>query len=346
MSAASESRTVHLDAEIVRDKMRRLGWTAEELARRAGISNGTVSNLLEQQKPVYWRTAAKFQKALRVERLDELLRQSDENAQPRVETIQEWIVDEVLTNWITASNQLQFHICRLKHQHLKRLARGKRYELRAMSSADQERCRALFLRHAEVCAAIGSHPHIIRNLTTYPAPGAWWVIEEWVEGETLRERMRAGQVLADQALRWLLQIADALHALHTAGIIRRELAPQSILIREERGDVVLTEFELAKLLDGSPTVASDDWPVDPYRAPEAESDDINVQADVYSWGRLATHLLVGKLPDRNKEAKALQQLKLPPSLEQLLIRCVTISRRGRPADLGSILETLRMVVAT
>lgn len=344
MSAANDRRTYRMNPERITYRMRQRGWTSEELAKRADISVGTLFNLLNKQKSVYLSTAIRIQNALGVAQLDELLWQSDSTSPQRIDSTQEWNVAEVLTPWITASNQLQFHICRLEHQHLKRRARGKQYELRAMSSADQERCRSLFLRHAEVCAAIGSHPHIIRNLTTYPAPDgrAWWVIDEWVEGQTLAEVLAAGAISRELAWSWLLQIAEALEALHLVGIIRRELTPQSILIRD--GNVVLTEFELAKLLDGSPSVASDDWPVDDYRAPEAESDDINRQADIYTWGRLAAHFLTGELPERTHEAQALQKLRLPKAITDLLTRCLAVSRRSRPADFAHIQDVVRKLV--
>ena len=344
MSAANDRRTYRMNPERITHHMRQRGWTAEELAKQADVSVGTISNLLHKQKAVFLSTAVQIQTALGVALLDELLWQDDSTSLPRIDSTQEWNVAEVLTPWITASNQLQFHICRLEHQHLKRRARGKRYELRAMSSADQERCRSLFLRHAEVCAAIGSHPHIIRNLTTYPASDgrAWWVIDEWIEGQTLAEVLAAGPISRELSWRWLLQIAEALEALHLVGIIRRELTPQSILLLD--GKVVLTEFELAKLLDGSPSVASDDWPVDDYRAPEAESDDINRQADIYSWGRLAVHLLLGQLPERTRELPELQKLRLSKPIMDLLTRCLAISRRSRPTDFAPVREVVRKLV--
>ena len=64
--------------------------------------------------------------------------------------------------------------------------------------------------------------------------------------------------------RVMRQIAEGLKALHAAEIIRRELSPRFVLLRESGIEsVVLTDFELGKLFDGSPTVASD-WPSDPY----------------------------------------------------------------------------------
>ncbi len=60
------------------------------------------------------------------------------------------------------------------------------------------------------------------------------------------------------------EIVDALARLHESGVVMRELAPSRILITAETFRAVLSDFELAKLLSGAPTVSPDgDWPDDP-----------------------------------------------------------------------------------
>lgn len=338
-----KQRSVHLNAEVILRVMRERGWGLEKLAQQAGVSAGTISAILNEKHPTFWASAEKIRKALRIERMETLLK-SDEAVPISVvpDAIHEWSVEQVLTGWITASNQLQFQICRLRHQHLKRVARGKRYELRAMSSDDQQRCRALFTRHAEVCEAIGSHPHVIRNITTCESPRkeAWWVIDEWIEGVPLSESLRESRYSRKTAWQLARQIAEGLHALHQAGIVRRELSPQSVLLCENGTHAVLTEFELAKLLDGSPTVSPDEWPADPYRAPEASAIDVDLRADIFAWGRLTLHLLLGVLPVSGQEAAALKKAGVASELEKLLLKCVSVSRRSRPKGFDDVLAVL------
>ena len=194
MSNESNNRTVFLNAKLIRQTMNNRGWGMEKLALEAGVATATISAILNETHPTFWSRAEKIRKALKIERMETLLKAVDSECLVPIvqDAIHEWSVERVLTGWITASNQLQFQICRLQHQHLKRVARGKRYELRAMSSDDQQRCRALFTRHAKVCEAIGSHPHVIRNITTCESPqkDAWWVIDEWVEGVPLSVALR------------------------------------------------------------------------------------------------------------------------------------------------------------
>jgi len=345
MSNESQNRSVFLNADVVRQAMHGRGWGMEKLALEAGVATATISAILNEKHPVFWSRAEKIRKALRIERMEALLKSDDsECVAPIVhDKIHEWSVEQVLTGWVTASNQLQFQVCRLRHEHVRRFARGKRYELRAMSTDEQERCRALFTRHAEVCGVIGSHPHVIRNITTCESPqkDAWWVIDEWLDGVSLAETLRETRLSRPSAVTLAKQIADGLHALHLVDIVRRELSPQSILLCRDGSHAVLTEFELAKLLDGSPTVSRDEWPTDPYRAPEASSNDVDVRADVYSWGRLVLHLLLGQLPLEGQEVAAIRKGRLPSEMEKLLLKCVSVSRRSRPKGFEEVIAAVR-----
>lgn len=345
MSKQSDNRVVFLNADVIQRTMREHGWGMEKLALEAGVATATISAILNETHPTFWSSAEKIRKALRIERMEVLLKSNDSELRVPIvqDAIHEWSVEQVLTGWITASNQLQFQVCRLRHQYVRRFARGKRYELRAMSTDEQERCRSLFTRHAEVCEAIGSHPHVIRNITTCESPqkDAWWVIDEWVEGRPLSQVLKETRIPRPSAIALAAQVAAGLNALHQADIVRRELSPRSILLCDEESHVVLTEFELAKLLDGSPTVSSEEWPTDPYRAPEANSSDVDHRADVYSWGRLVLHLLLGELPAEGQELAAMRKQRVPSDVEKILLKCVSPSRRSRPKGFDDAIDALR-----
>ena len=211
-----------------------------------------------------------------------------------------------------------------------------------MTAEERSRCRTQLLRHAEVCSRIGRHLNIISNITICEAPqkNGWWVIDEWIEGVTLSERLRQGPIEQTDALDYALQIAAGLKSLNDGNIVRRELAPQSILLEANTDRLVLTEFELAKLLDGSPTVSKADWPVDPYRAPEAGSNDVDQRADVYSWGRITIQMLCGVLPPEGDEAALLKSARLPKKIESLLTKSVAVSRRSRPNGFDDVMDIL------
>ncbi len=138
------------------------------------------------------------------------------------------------------------------------------------------------------------------------------------------------------------EIADGLKALHDAEIIRRELSPRFIILREPNDAVVFTDFELGKLLDGSPTVKTK-FPYDPYRAPEGGGEltlaDRNV--DLYSWGRICVHAVTGREPPKpGKEEPELKQAKLPSKVLKIILRCVSLDAAKRPQSVKEVQKAI------
>lgn len=321
-------RTVAINVDKLTAAMNHRGLSVEQLTELADVSTGTVNNLLAG-KSVYRSTASQIAEALGMT-LGVLLGESI--TQGGASTVHEYLVSEVLSDWITASNGLKFQVCRLRHMELDRQARGKRFDLRDMTTDEQQRCRTWIKRHPNVCETLHEHPNIVRNLTAFydPTESFYWVIDEWIDGEPLQRTLGRKQFSQPVAKALLLDVARGLHGLHEHGIVRRELNPATIVIRHSDGRAILTEFELAKLIDRGPTVSTDEWPVDPYRAGEADSDDVDVRADIYSWARIGIHALVGDLPEIGQEDAMLKQIALPNSIHELLTRSSAVFRSDRP----------------
>ncbi len=109
---------------------------------------------------------------------------------------------------------------------------------------------------------------------------------------------------------------------------------------------VLTDFELAKLLAGGPTVAdAADWRhvVDPYRAPEvtANSPDLGPEIDVYSWGRVLLRAATGELPAAGSAEELAAVSKLPKAIRELVTSCVAIDRTQRPPTMDVVLRAIK-----
>lgn len=244
---------------------------------------------------------------------------------------------------LTTTNGLQYRAYRLKHRHQpERLGRGKRYEFWHLPDNAKTTLQELLIRHPKVCDRVGSHPQIPVCYGTFPEPDAkaWWVIDRWEDGRSLREILANAQPLtAEQLKRLARETAAGLSVLHKGGIIRRELSPDGILVANRDGQILLTDFELAKLLDGSPSVARD-WPTNPYRAPEVGAAEIDERADIFSWGSVVIHAATGKLPAIGTEADALANAKLPAAIRSLLISCVKPRKSQRPTSMTDVLTTL------
>jgi serine/threonine protein kinase len=138
------------------------------------------------------------------------------------------------------------------------------------------------------------------------------------------------------------QIADGLSVLHGNQVILRELAPSRVLIAEADGQPILTDFELAKLLTGEPTVRPDEpWPDDPYRAPEVESGEVSFSADLYSWARILVHAACGFLPPSGEDVAALTNAGLPKRVWGIARSCLELDKSNRPADVSKVQAALR-----
>ena len=141
----------------------------------------------------------------------------------------------------------------------------------------------------------------------------------------------------------MVQIAAALQALHRKFIIRRCLSPENILIRKGDGVVFLTDLELSKVHDGSPTV-KDHVQENPYQALEVSTgDDLDVTADLYSWGRIFVHAGCGTLPSRNNEKPIVARIACSDEIKRVVERCVAMVHTDRPKSMDDVLAVFQRV---
>lgn len=333
-------------------KLKRLRITAslslQDFQKASGLNKDTARKLLRGE-PVFLSTLSQavneafgIDNPLEVLHPDELAELGVQTAVPSPGHVLEWEIEEYLSGWQQTSNGLQYQLLRLRHRFLKdRVARGKCYELRHMSTAQQAEVETYLHRHVEVCEQIGGHANIAENLTAALVDGLWWVLDRWEEGETLAERLDRGR-LSDYELQFITTgIAEALAALHKCGVIRRELSPRSVLLRASSDRPILTDMELAKVTAGAPTVAPDEWPDDPYRAPEVSGDaPFDVRADVYSWGRIFVHAATGTLSERGEESLP-ENGAIPPAVRDVVLEAVEVLPSQRPDDLKPVLKAMQ-----
>jgi eukaryotic-like serine/threonine-protein kinase len=154
-----------------------------------------------------------------------------------------------------------------------------------------------FRREARSVAQL-SHPHIVGVIDAGEEDGRPYIVFEYVEGETLKERIRRmGRLPIDEAIAYAIEIARALGAAHARAIVHRDIKPQNVLVDEE-GSAKVTDFGIARSLeeegltaDGRVLGTTD------YVSPEqALGHDVDGQSDIYSLGVVLYEMLTGDVP--------------------------------------------------
>jgi hypothetical protein len=109
--------------------------------------------------------------------------------------------------------------------------------------SDNPEVKQRFEREARAVSAL-SHPHICALFDVGNEAGVEYLVMELLDGETLADRLTKGPLPADQALRYGIQIADALDRAHKQGIVHRDLKPGNVMLT--KSGVKLLDFGLAK----------------------------------------------------------------------------------------------------
>ncbi len=161
-------------------------------------------------------------------------------------------------------------------------------------SAEGERER--FRREARIAARL-THPHIVPLHAFGEADGLLYYVMGHVRGESLGSRLRRGVSLA-VARRILTELADALDHAHRNGIVHRDVKPDNVLLEDESGRALLTDFGIARRETNAALTAVGSIVGTPqYMSPEqAAGQALDGRSDLYSLGVLGYALLAGRLP--------------------------------------------------
>ncbi|MBA3553702.1 MAG: protein kinase [Gemmatimonadales bacterium] len=196
---------------------------------------------------------------------------------------------------------------------------------------------ALKVLHPELAASLGperfqrevrlaarlQHPHILTVLDSGDAGGRLWFTMPYVEGESLRGRLRRERQLPiEDALRIAREAAQALQCAHEQGVIHRDIKPENLLLTPD-GNTLVADFGIARALGAS----SDDRLTETglvvgtpaYMSPEQAAGDRGVDArtDVYALGTVLYEMLAGEPPYTGVSTQALTLKRLtepPPSV--------------------------------
>ena len=199
-----------------------------------------------------------------------------------------------------------------------------------------------------------SHPNVCRVYDVGEVDGHTFFTMEYVDGEDLASLLRRiGRLPADKALEIARQLCAGLAAAHAKGVLHRDLKPANIML-DGRGQVVVTDFGLAGLVDQIP--GSDVRSGTPaYMAPEQlEGKEVNAKSDIYSLGLVLYEIFTGKrafsvesLPElvrvRSESAPSKPSTlvkDLDPAVERVILRCLEADPANRMSSAMSVAAAL------
>jgi serine/threonine-protein kinase len=192
-----------------------------------------------------------------------------------------------------------------------------------------------FRREARAVAQL-SHAHIVGVIDAGEDDGRPYIVLEYVEGETLKERIRRlGRLPIGEALAYAIEIARALGAAHARHIVHRDVKPQNVLIDEE-GSAKVTDFGIARTLeeegltaDGRVLGTTD------YVSPEqALGRPVTGQSDLYSLGIVLYEMLTGEVPFKGESQVAVAMKHVREELPDVQAKRPEVS-----ATLAAIVES-------
>src|SRR5579863_10259938 len=216
--------------------------------------------------------------------------------------------------------------------------------------ADRSELRERFEREAKTIASL-NHPHICTLYDTGHQDGIDFLVMEYLEGETLAQRLLKGPLPLEQVLQYAIEISDALDKAHRKGVTHRDLKPGNIMLT--KSGTKLLDFGLAKLkqeaapanvnLSELPT-ASDPLTAQgtivgtmQYMAPEQlEGKEVDARTDIFAFGAVVYEMATGKrafegrtqasliaaILEKEPPAMSTLQPMTPRALDRVVKRCL------------------------
>ncbi len=205
-----------------------------------------------------------------------------------------------------------------------------------------------------------NHRNIIQVYDTEQLEGNYFIIMEYIEGETLDELLKRKKALPlDFTLEILQQVGMALSYAHKHGVVHRDVKPGNIMIAAD-GSIKVMDFGIAKVQDSSvKTKTGMSIGTPEYMSPEqVKGTGVDSKSDMYAFGVLSYRMLAGELPFKGKDpfATAYKHLhedipspraknpKISPETEEMVLKCMKKDKDQRYQDMNDVIHLLKKLL--
>ncbi len=225
------------------------------------------------------------------------------------------------------------------------------------NSLQDEELKRRFEREANAGMRM-NHPNIVKIFEIGEEKGEFFIAMEYVEGETLKQRLRTGSFSFDEVIDTAIAAAAALADAHSKGIIHRDIKSENIMFTSA-GDIKVMDFGLAKIQDASIlTKEASVLGTISYMSPQqAIGEVIDKRSDIYSLGVVMYELLTKKLPFAgdyemaviysilNEEPLGVREINeaVPKPLEQIVAKALKKDLNQRYQSAEELIEDLKKV---
>jgi WD40 repeat protein len=201
-----------------------------------------------------------------------------------------------------------------------------------------------FKREALMLAGL-MHPSLPRIYDHFAEAGNWYLVMDFIEGETLEERLQkasGGHLPVEEVLAMGMQLCAVLGYLHTRqpAIIFRDLKPANIMVTPD-GNIYLIDFGIARLFKPGQAKDTIAFGSPGYAAPEQYGKaQTTARADIYSLGATLHQMLTGNDPSEAPFAFVPPQVSVP-EFGQLIMHMVNTDANKRPASIAEVKQKLQ-----
>ncbi len=219
--------------------------------------------------------------------------------------------------------------------------------------------RERFLRETRTAASF-SHPNIVAVHSVEETPGLLFFVMNYIEGETLSQRVRRqGPLPVPDAIRLLQEVAWALSYAHGRGVVHRDIKPDNVLLERATGRALVMDFGIARSVAASGLTQMGETVGTPhFMSPEqAAGDKVDGRSDLYSLGVVGYFAVTGRLPFDADSAQAVMvahisqpappvsrfRPDLPAPLTTAIDRCLAKAPEGRYPTGEALVEALEQV---